>query len=148
MKEYVKPMLYSEEFTANQFIAGCALNIVSGTDTVRIYCAQTSYVTVFTNEIGCSVIHAPFTSTSEAQSYFSHLFQWGNNIAEGGNITNNTTHLGWSNAQKSAARAEINNGQEISSGTLDLGGYSKRSRVHAGYALDYLNDFEEGSAIS
>lgn len=29
MKEYVKPMLYSEEFTANQFIAGCALNIVS-----------------------------------------------------------------------------------------------------------------------
>ena len=148
MKEYVKPMLYSEEFTANQFIAGCALNIVSGTDTVRIYCAQTSYVTVFTNEIGCSVIHDPFTSTSEAESYFSHLFQWGDNIAEGGNITNNTTHLGWSNAQRSAARAEINNGQEISSGTLDLGGYSNRSRVHAGYALDYLNGFEEGSAIS
>lgn len=144
---YEKPLMHCEEFVPNQFIAGCDLNIVSGTDTVKIYCAKTSYVTVFTSTIGCAYKHAAFTSTSEAKTFFSQLFQWGDNVAEGGNVTNNTTSLGWTDAQKKAANAEINNGQKLNSGTVSLGGYSG-GRVHAGYALDYLNGFEEGKALS
>lgn len=157
-KAYMKPRIHVEEFTPNQFIAGCDLNIVSGTNTVKIYCAQQSYVTVFTDSVGCKIIHAPFTSTQEAKDYFSHLFQWGDGIAEGGSVTNNTTHLGWTQAQKDTARKEINNGQKtLLSGTIDLGGYGSSSgwghgdggnRTHAGYALDFLNGFEEGKALS
>ena len=155
-KVYESPMMHCEEFVPNQFIAGCDLNIVSGTNTVKIYCSRTSYVTVFTSAINCAFKHAPFTSTSAAESYFSKLFQWGDGIAEGGSVTNNTTSLGWTNAQKSAAEAEINNGTPLNNGTEDLGGYRSNtsgghgggSKVHAGYALDYLNGFEEGKALS
>lgn len=42
--------------------------------------------------------------------------------------------------------------QQLLEGTVDLGGYSTGghggSRVHAGYALDYLNGFKEGKALS
>lgn len=93
-KNYQKPMIHCETFVPNYFIAGCALNIVSGTNTVKIYCAQQSYVTVFTSAINCSVQHNAFTSATEAENYFSNLFQWGDLIAEGGNTTNNTTALG------------------------------------------------------
>ncbi|MCF2667980.1 hypothetical protein [Faecalicatena contorta] len=150
-KRYGKPLMHCEEFVPNQFIAGCDLNIVSGTDTVKIYCAKTSYVTVFTSAIGCAYQRAAFTSTSEAEKFFSQLFQWGDGVAEGGNVTNNTTSLGWTSTQKNAANAEIDNGRPLYSGTVDLGGYSSSghgSRVHAGYALDYLNGFEEGKALS
>lgn len=147
-KVYESPMMHCEEFVPNQFIAGCDLNIVSGTDTVKIYCAKTSYVTVFTSAISCAVKHDPFTSSSAAESYFSQLFQWGDKIAEGGNVTNNTTSLGWTEAQKQAANDEIDNQRTLKSGTVDLGGYSNKGRVHAGYALDYLNGFEEGKALS
>ena len=148
---YEKPLMHCEEFVPNQFIAGCDLNIVSGTNTVKIYCSKTSYVTVFTSTISCTVKHDPFTSTSAAESFFSQLFQWGDGIAEGGSVTNNTTSLGWTDAQKKAAENEINNGTPIYSGTVDLGGYGNGghgSKVHAGYALDYLNGFEEGKALS
>lgn len=105
---------------------------------------------MFTDSLGCAYKTNPFTSTSEAESFFSHLFQWGDKIAEGGNVTNNTTSLGWTNAQKKKANREINNGQWLRySDTFDLGGYSGYGgRVHAGYALDYLNGFEEGKALS
>lgn len=148
--EYMKPDFQTVEFNAQQAVAGCDLNIVSGKDTVKIYCAKTSYVTVFTDSLGCAYKTNPFTSTSEAESFFSHLFQWGDKIAEGGNVTNNTTSLGWTNAQKKKANREINNGQWLRySDTFDLGGYSGYGgRVHAGYALDYLNGFEEGKALS
>lgn len=149
---YEKPLMHCEEFVPNQFIAGCDLNIVSGTDTVKIYCAKTSYVTVFTSTISCAYQRAAFTSKSEAINYFSQLFQWGDDMAEGGSVTNNTTSFGWTDAQRNAANEEINNGQRLNSGTVNLGGYSSGghggSRVHAGYALDYLNGFEEGKALS
>ncbi len=148
--KYEKPAMYCEEFAANSFVAGCDLNIVSGTDTVKIYCAKTSYVTVFTSAISCAYQREPFTSTSAAKSFFSNLFQWGDDIAEGGSVTNNTTSLGWTQAQKDAANAEINNGTPINGGTVDLGGYrdGRNGKVHAGYALDYLNGFQEGKALS
>lgn len=149
--KYERPVMYCEEFVANSFVAGCDLNIVSGTDTVKIYCAKTSYVTVFTDKIGCTYQRAAFTSTSEAKDFFSQLFQWGDGIAEGGNVTNNTTSLGWTTAQQKAANAEINNGTTLNAGTVDIGGYGSGghgSRVHAGYALDYLNGFKEGKALS
>lgn len=152
-KTYMKPRIHVEEFTPNQFIAGCDLNIVSGTNTVKIYCAKQSFVTVFTNAIGCKIIHAPFTSTQEAKDYFSHLFQWGDGIAEGTDVTNNTTHLGWTQQQKNTANQEINNGQQkLLNGTIDLGGYTSsgwgHGKTHAGYALDFLNGFKEGKALS
>ncbi|MGN1168261.1 MAG: hypothetical protein ACI4S2_17745 [Lachnospiraceae bacterium] len=147
-KVYEKPLMHSEEFVPNAFIAGCDLNIVSGTDTVKIYCAKTSYVTVFTSTLGCAYKHDPFTSTAEAEKFFGGLFQWGDGIAEGGNVTNNTTSLGWTDEQKRTANSEINNQRTLLSGTTDLGGYSNGSKVHAGYALDYINGFEEGKALS
>ena len=149
--EYMKPDFQTVEFNAQQAVAGCDLNIVSGTNTVQVYCAQTSYVTVFTDRLGCAYKRDPFTSTSEAESFFSHLFQWGEKIAEGGNVTNNTTTKDWTVDQKIKANWEIYNGRTTLEGTVDLGGYGRGghgSRVHAGYALDYLNGFEEGKALS
>lgn len=149
--EYMKPDFQTVEFNAQQAVAGCDLNIVSGTNTVQVYCAQTSYVTVFTDSLGCAYKTNPFTSTSEAESFFSHLFQWGDGIAEN-TWTNITTTAKWTDEQKRKANKEINNGQKLLySETFDLGGYGRGghgSRVHAGYALDYLNDFEEGKALS
>lgn len=52
--EYMKPDFQTVEFNAQQAVAGCDLNIVSGKDTVKIYCVQTSYVTVFTDSLGCA----------------------------------------------------------------------------------------------
>lgn len=154
MKAYNKPEFYVTEFQSNAYVAGCDLNIVSGTDTVKIYCAKQSYVTVFTSTLGCAYKRSAFTSTSAAESFFSKLFQWGDSIAEGGNVTNNTTSLGWTDEQKKTANAEIDNGRTVFDDTIDLQGYGSSnqghggSRVHAGYALDYLNGFEEGKALS
>ena len=149
MKAYNKPEFYVTEFQSNAYVAGCDLNIVSGTDTVKIYCGKTSYTTIFTSSISCAYNLNPFTSIGAAESFFSKLFQWGDKIAEGGNVTNNTTSLGWTDEQRKNANAEINNGQSVFEGTYDLGGYDYgHSRVHAGYALDYLNGFEEGKALS
>lgn len=144
-KDYIKPMLHSEGFTPNQYIAGCALSIV-GKDTVKVYCAEQSYITVFTSKIGCTYQKDKFESTADAEEFFSHLFEWDDTVAEGRNTTNNTTSLGWSNSQKSTAKKEIDNKWSMLQGTIHVGGYS--GRTHAGYALDYLNGFEEGKAIS
>lgn len=149
--EYMKPDFQTVEFNAQQAVAGCDLNIVSGTNTVQVYCAQTSYVTVFTDSLGCAYKRDPFTSTADAKSFFSHLFQWGDGIAEGGYVNNYTTTKDWSYAQKVAANWEIYNGRDTLKGTFDLGGYGSGghgSTVHAGYASDYLNGFEEGKALS
>lgn len=145
-RKYEKPLMHSEEFMPNQFIAGCALNIVSGDDTVKVYCAKTSYITVFTSKIACTYQREAFTSTAEAETFFGKLFQWGS-VAEGGNVNNYTTTKGWTDEQRSKAEKEINNGWENTlSGTIVVG--SRGDKVHAGYALDYLNGFEEGKAIS
>lgn len=148
MKAYNKPEFYVTEFVPNAYVAGCDLNIVSGTDTVKIYCVKTSYVTVFTSSLSCAYQRDAFTSTSAAESFFSKLFQWGDGVAEGGNVTNNTTSLGWNDTQKQTANQEISNGTTLLPDTVDLGGYGNKSKVHAGYALDYLNGFEEGKALS
>ncbi|MGN0773744.1 MAG: hypothetical protein ACI4MP_08165 [Candidatus Ventricola sp.] len=148
MKAYNKPEFYVTEFVPNAYVAGCDLNIVSGTNTVKIYCVKTSYVTVFTSTLDCAYQRDAFTSTSAAKSFFSQLFQWGDGVAEGGNVTNNTTSLGWTQDQKNTANSEINNGRTLLTGTEDLGGYGNNSKVHAGYALDYLNGFKEGKALS
>lgn len=157
MKTYSKPEFYVTEFQSNSHVAGCALNIVSGTNTVKIYCAITSYVTVFTEALSCAYKIGAFTSTSAATSFFSNLFQWGSDLAEG-SATNVTTTSSWTDAQRETANSEINNGTTLLEGTIDLGGYSSNNNngghghggttVHAGYALDYLNGFEEGKALS
>lgn len=154
MKAYNKPEFYVTEFQSNAYVAGCDLNIVSGTDTVKVYCSKTSYTTIFTSSISCAYNINPFTSNGAAESFFSKLFQWGDGIAERGSVTNNTTSLGWTDTQKQAAEREINNGKSLYyEDTYDLGGYTSgdhggSSRTHAGYALDYLNGFEEGKALS
>lgn len=147
-KRYEKPLMHSEAFMPNQFIAGCALNIVSGTDTVKVYCAKTSYITVFTAENSCTYQRAPFTSSSEAETFFGSLFQWGDGVAEGGYVNNNTTSLGWEKSQKEQAQKEIDNGWKTLPGTIKVGNQDGGGRVHAGYCLDYLNGFQEGKALS
>lgn len=145
-QRYEKPLMHSEEFMPNQFIAGCALNIVSGTDTVKVYCAKQSYITVFTAESSCTYQREPFTSNSDAETFFGSLFQWGDGIAEGKNVNNNTTTNGWTTQQRTKAEQEINNGWSTLPGTIKVG--EQDGRVHAGYCLDYLNGFAEGKALS
>lgn len=145
-KDYIKPMLHSEEFTPNQYIAGCMLNIVSGKEAVKVYCAQKSYITVFTAAASCTYQREAFTSTTEAENFFGSLFEWDDSVAEGGQVSNNLTTKDWTNEQKSTAQKEIDNKWTTLQGTIHVGGYF--GRTHAGYALDYLNGFEEGKAIS
>lgn len=145
---YTSPAFVVEQFEANQCIAGCDWSIVSGTDAVKIYCAKTSYVTVFTSSNGdCTYKRNAFTSTSDATSFFSQLFQWGSDVAE---VTEGNAKYTsqWTGTQRDKANAEINNGFALKySDTIKIG-KNNSGVTHAGYALDYLNGSTEGKALS
>lgn len=143
MKEYTKPLIHDEQFVSNQFIAGCSANIVSGTSPVNVYCVKTSHITVFTSTTtgGCTYKRDPFTSTAEASSFFSSLFQWSDAVSE-----QESNNKSFTQAQMNAGNAEIDNGwPKRFPNTIVVG--TQHGKTHAGYALDFLQD-HEGKYIS
>ena len=146
-RRYERPVIAVEKFVPNQCIAGCDWSIVSGTDAVKVYCAKTSYTTVFTNTNNdCHYKHNAFTSTSEATTFFSNLFQWGSDVQEATNGSNYTGN--WGDDRKERAENEIKNGFSLRySDTIKIGN-NNSGVTHAGYALDFLNGTGEGKALS
>lgn len=143
---YTSPAFVVEQFEANQCIAGCDWSIVSGKDAVRVYCVKTSYITVFTSAIGCTYKRNAFTSTAEAEAFFSHMFQWGDDVSEDSNDNKDYTYK-WTTEQRKAANAEIEDGFKKYTANTILVGKNSSGRTHAGYALDYINGLE-GKALS